>query len=371
MKRDLFLLVSCSVLLLPKSLPAAITLTTDHGPVPNFEATYFNSELSSTDLIQGLIATELAGDNGWHPANPAESNSLHPFGLPGFTDGAGPTGSGDDVLGLLNDFPELGTPTKLIQYDLASPSNIGQINVLTGNWDNTDGRIFSTFVIRYSTNGGADYVPLGGFVPTIGPNSSGYYQSDPSGRINEFGGEFVGNLETIGSFVSIFDDGGVNLANGVTNLQFDFYSVDNTQGENRDPFDGTNPFTGVDDGLTAAFVSPLVWEIDVIEGQAVSESADFDEDNDVDGGDFLAWQAGVGIDDGSALLSEGDANNDGDVDEVDLSIWRGQFGLGALATASLHQVPEPTSLVLVTVLVAAFAGGPHRGAARSVGENKR
>ncbi len=32
----------------------------------------------------------------------------------------------------------------------------------------------------------------------------------------------------------------------------------------RDPFDGVNPFTGTDDGLNAAFVSPLVWEIDVL-----------------------------------------------------------------------------------------------------------
>ena len=32
----------------------------------------------------------------------------------------------------------------------------------------------------------------------------------------------------------------------------------------RDPFDGINPFTDTDDGLTAAFVSPLVWEIDVL-----------------------------------------------------------------------------------------------------------
>ena len=32
----------------------------------------------------------------------------------------------------------------------------------------------------------------------------------------------------------------------------------------RDPFDGINPFTGTDDGLNAAFVSPLVWEIDVL-----------------------------------------------------------------------------------------------------------
>ena len=43
-----------------------------------------------------------------------------------------------------------------------------------------------------------------------------------------------------------------------------FYAVDNTGGQLRDPFDGLNPFTGVDDGLSAAFVSPLIWEIDAL-----------------------------------------------------------------------------------------------------------
>ena len=33
----------------------------------------------------------------------------------------------------------------------------------------------------------------------------------------------------------------------------------------RDPFDGVNPFNAVDGGLSAAFVSPLIWEIDIIE----------------------------------------------------------------------------------------------------------
>lgn len=32
----------------------------------------------------------------------------------------------------------------------------------------------------------------------------------------------------------------------------------------RDPFNGLNPFTGVNDGLTAPIASPLVWEIDVV-----------------------------------------------------------------------------------------------------------
>jgi hypothetical protein len=60
------------------------------------------------------------------------------------------------------------------------------------------------------------------------------------------------------------------LADNVTNLQFEFFAVDNNGGQYRDPYDGVNPYTLVNDGLTAAFTAPLVWEIDVI---AVPEPA--------------------------------------------------------------------------------------------------
>ena len=54
------------------------------------------------------------------------------------------------------------------------------------------------------------------------------------------------------------------LAREVTHIEFDFYAVDNTQSQMRDPFDGINPFTGTDDGLSVPVASPLVWEIDVL-----------------------------------------------------------------------------------------------------------
>ena len=40
--------------------------------------------------------------------------------------------------------------------------------------------------------------------------------------------------------------------NGQTNLQFDFYSSNNTLGQLQDPFVGVNPFTGVDDTFGTA-----------------------------------------------------------------------------------------------------------------------
>lgn len=230
-------IILCCTLLAAFASPvfAVVTSSTQHGP----DATSLDGQIETNDLIAGLIATELAGDLGWHGANTLPADQL-----PAFTDGLGiapPGGSG--LTGLLNDFPPAGDPVKRVQYNLPSARDIGSIKVLTGN-NGKDGRVFSTFTVSTSTNNGGSF------------NLLGYFQSDPLGTINS--GQWGSTL------VTVFDSASATLASGVTNLQFDFYSVDNTGGQYRDPFDGVNPFTGIDDGLTAAFVSPLVFEIDVL-----------------------------------------------------------------------------------------------------------
>ena len=186
--------------------------------------------------------------------------------------------------------------------------------ILSGNVNNADGRIFSTTVIRYSINGGADFSLLG------------YFESAPLGSINNETG-VPGSTEDHALHLEIFDDSSTVMLAGVTNLQFDFYAVDNTQGQYRDPFDGVNPFTEIDDGLTAAISSPLIWEIDVI-GQSGVGSADFDGNQVVDGKDFLIWQRGFG---GVGSQTTGDANGDLAVNGDDLTIWKNQFGGTAIS----------------------------------------
>jgi hypothetical protein len=66
--------------------------------------------------------------------------------------------------------------------------------------------------------------------------------------------------------------------------------------------------------------------------------ADFDDDQDVDGNDFLRWQRGLGS---PGTNANGDANGDGQVNATDLAIWKTAFG-GPAATA----VPEPSSVLL-------------------------
>ncbi len=79
-------------------------------------------------------------------------------------------------------------------------------------------------------------------------------------------------------------------------------------------------------------------------------NADFDQDLDVDGQDFLTWQRGFGLTTGAGL-SNGDASSNGMVDEADLSIWQDQYG--SISTVSVA-VPEPTSLLLLVLGVLSF-----------------
>jgi hypothetical protein len=71
--------------------------------------------------------------------------------------------------------------------------------------------------------------------------------------------------------------------------------------------------------------------------------ADFDQDQDVDGADFLRWQRGLGT--ASAQKSDGDADGNGAVDGVDLSIWRQEL-LSAGGAAAAIAAPEPGSALL-------------------------
>ncbi|MDZ4656545.1 MAG: SUMF1/EgtB/PvdO family nonheme iron enzyme [Bythopirellula sp.] len=79
----------------------------------------------------------------------------------------------------------------------------------------------------------------------------------------------------------------------------------------------------------------------------VAPNADFDQDTDVDGRDFLIWQRGFGLS-GQLDNNLGDANFDGTIDELDLVVWQDQYAIGPLV-AEITAIPEPSSLLLVVV----------------------
>ena len=77
-------------------------------------------------------------------------------------------------------------------------------------------------------------------------------------------------------------------------------------------------------------------------------SADFNQDGNVDGEDFLTWQQGFG---NGSTLAEGDADGNGTVGAVDLAVWRYQFGSTFDAISAGLIVPEPTELAASLLLI--------------------
>lgn len=120
--------------------------------------------------------------------------------------------------------------------------------------------------------------------------------------------------------------------------------------------DGTVDFTGFY-GEYEITIDGETFLLDLTKGITqytliVGDSADFDQDGDVDGRDFLIWQRGFGKD--NPTLADGDANGDGEVDDVDLAIWSSTYGNGSLVGES-HAVPEPTAAGLLAIWAMASA----------------
>jgi hypothetical protein len=74
----------------------------------------------------------------------------------------------------------------------------------------------------------------------------------------------------------------------------------------------------------------------------VSEPTDFNEDGEVSGFDFLAWQLGLGKP--NATKADGDSNNDQIVDSVDLDNWEQAYESDAPLAAS-QSSPPPAAVV--------------------------
>jgi|GEM_PF-1666051 len=117
-------------------------------------------------------------------------------------------------------------------------------------------------------------------------------------------------------------------------------------------FDTTTPIGERD--LTFTYTNIFGDEImGLVEYVGVLANADFDNDGDVDGRDFLKWQRGAGLT-GQTNNSNGDANGDGTVNSLDLSVWQSQYGSAPLVAASIA-VPEPNTAAMLIVSVVGLA----------------
>jgi hypothetical protein len=85
------------------------------------------------------------------------------------------------------------------------------------------------------------------------------------------------------------------------------------------------------------------------------EDANFDNDADVDGNDFLIWQRGVGVGTDNA---HGDANDSHTVDGADLAIWKAKFG----TPQTILAVPEPSTTACGALAIAALLRRRRRAA---------
>lgn len=98
-----------------------------------------------------------------------------------------------------------------------------------------------------------------------------------------------------------------------------------------------------------------IWddELDALDVQLLTASrpdANFDDDLDVDGVDFLTWQMNYPLLSG-ATNANGDADGDTDVDGFDRAVWESQLGV---IPAPISAVPEPAtagSLALLALLL--------------------
>ncbi len=82
-------------------------------------------------------------------------------------------------------------------------------------------------------------------------------------------------------------------------------------------------------------------EIDV----PVFETADFNEDQVVDGADLELWELAFG------LSNDADANDDGDSDGLDFLTWQRQLTVTPLAVNPFVTVPEPSTALLIVGMI--------------------
>lgn len=99
--------------------------------------------------------------------------------------------------------------------------------------------------------------------------------------------------------------------------------------------------------LDYAALKDIGWEVP---DQLLGLHGNTDDDSDVDGEDFLAWQRGFGTTSGASALM-GDVSGQGGVDSFDLWLWEQNYGATSTAGGLIAptQIPEPASCCLLTV----------------------
>lgn len=107
----------------------------------------------------------------------------------------------------------------------------------------------------------------------------------------------------------------------------------------------TFSFAGLSNLAVHTFENLTVWSAPAFE---VNEDADFNGNGVVDANDFLTLQRNLGLT-GQTDNSNGDANFDGIIDGADVAIWNNQYGNAPPLSGNVSAVPEPTTVVLLSM----------------------
>jgi hypothetical protein len=109
--------------------------------------------------------------------------------------------------------------------------------------------------------------------------------------------------------------------------------------------------------LQNVFLSDRTKGLIIVDVSDAASTGDFNQDNFVDGTDFLAWQRNLGVT-GNATLAMGDGNRDKNVSGPDLDVWKFQFGEDGSHHA-VTAVPEGSSLCLAAIALLAAGSRAH------------
>jgi hypothetical protein len=110
--------------------------------------------------------------------------------------------------------------------------------------------------------------------------------------------------------------------------------------------------------LQNVFLSDRTKGLMVVDVSNAASTGDFNQDNLVDGADFLAWQRNAGVA-SNATLAMGDGNRDKKVGNPDLDVWKFQFGESG-AHHAVTAVPEASSIWLTMTGLLAARGWARR-----------
>jgi len=181
------------------------------------------------------------------------------------------------------------------------------VDSVAGGVNKIDGDIFTP--LDNNVPFGLDPFCCGGFVPPAGGNT------DNIGALQRMDG-MTFDASFSADYAMIFTHGGESVGDPNSSLGFwamSAHYADLTQGTA-----GAVVAAGIQlapTGLPNVLRGPL--------------GADFNEDGDVSGDDFLIWQRNNGLFDPNAptaTKADGDANGDGLVNAADLALWESEYG---------------------------------------------